>query len=263
MNGACPGGPDRPVDAAQRPTPLLLITGASGSVGTALRPFLRPGYRLRRQYRTRPLTDLSTHEEAVQADVEDLAATERLMPGVDAVVHLAGQARSRATWDEVRGPNIDGTYNVFEAARRAGVRKVVFASTNHVMGMYDRDKAWPIHPEQAIRPDGYYGASKAFGEALARYYADAFGMSMICLRIGWVLDRPFNEQGLRMWLSPRDLGQIIRLSLETRIRFGIYYAVSSNRRCHWDVENARRELGFSPLDDSEAFAAEIPASGSP
>jgi dTDP-4-dehydrorhamnose reductase len=262
MSGACPGGPDQ-VDAGEAPSPLVLVTGASGSVGAALRPFLRPGHRLRLQYRTRPFTDLSSLEEAVQADVEDLAAAERLMQGADAVVHLAGQARSRATWEEVRGPNIDGTYNIFEAARRAGVRKVVFASTNHVMGMYDRDRAWPIRPEQAIRPDGYYGASKAFGEALARYYADACGMSMICLRIGWVLDRPFNEQGLRMWLSPRDLGQIVRLSLDTPIRFGIYYAVSGNRRCHWDFENARRELGFCPLDDSEAFAAEIPDSDSP
>jgi uronate dehydrogenase len=128
------------------------------------------------------------------------------------------------------------------------------------MGTDDRDQAWPIHPEQAVRRDGYYGASKAFGEALAGDYADAFAMSMICLRIGWALERPASEPGLRMWLSPRDLGMTVRLHLETPIRFGLYSAVSNKRRCLWDIENARRELGFCPGDDSGAYATEIPDS---
>ena len=233
---------------------LVLITGASGSVGSFLRPTLRPFYRLRLQQHRRRISPVAAGEEAVSADIQDLDAVLRLTQGVDAVVHLAGEAGARAGWDAVRGPNIDGTYNVFEAARRAGVGRVVFASSNHVTGMYDRDRAWPIRPEQPVRPDGYYGASKAFGEALARFYADAFGMTMICLRIGWVLEQPHDEQGLRMWLSPRDLGQLVRCSLEAPVRFGLYYGLSNNRRAQWEIANARRELGYHPEDDSEAFA---------
>jgi dTDP-4-dehydrorhamnose reductase len=234
---------------------LVLITGAAGGVGSFLRPALRRDYRLRLQYRENPLQGLAEGEEVVQADIEDLPAVERMVGGVDAIVHLAGEPSPGAAWEEVRGANIDGTYNVFEAARRAGVPKIVFATTNHVMGMYDRDRAWPIRPDQPIRPDSYYGVSKAFGEALARYYVDDFGLAIVCLRIGWVLERPHNEAALRMWLSPADLAQLVRLSIETPVRFGLYYGVSNNTRLKWDIENVRRELGYAPADDSEAFAA--------
>jgi NAD+ dependent glucose-6-phosphate dehydrogenase len=236
---------------------LVLITGSTGDVGSALRPYLQSDYRLRLHYRRRSPGALSADEESVQAEIEDFATVMQMVEGVDAIVHLAGERNAHAAWEEVRGANIDGTFNVFEAARRAGVPKVVFASTNHVMGMYDRDCAWPIHPEQPVRPDGYYGVSKAFGEALARYYADAFGISIICLRIGWVLERPHNETALRMWLSASDLGQLVHLSLETPLRFGVYYGVSNNKRRQWNIENARGQLGYNPVDDSEVFAAEI------
>ncbi len=236
---------------------LVLITGATGSVGGALRPSLRQDYRLRLHYNRHPPAELSSDEESVQADIEDFAAVTRMVEGVDAIVHLAADSYTHATWKAVRGPNIDGAYNVFEAARLAGVYKIVFATTNHVMGMYDREQAWPIHPEQPVRPDGYYGVSKAFGEALAHYYADAFKMSVICLRIGWFLERPHNETALRMWLSARDLGQLVHLSLETPQQFGLYYGVSNNQQRKWDIENARQELGYNPVDDSEAFASEI------
>jgi NAD+ dependent glucose-6-phosphate dehydrogenase len=239
------------------PKKLVLITGATGDVGTLLRPSLQPDYRLRLHYRRQPPLALTPGEESVRAEIENFAAVMDMVADVDAIVHLAAESYTHATWEAIRGPNIDGLYNVFEAARRAGVPKIVFASTNHVMGMYDRDHAWPVDPTSPVRPDGYYGVSKAFGEALARYYADAFGISIICLRIGWALERPHNETALRMWFSPRDLGQLVRLSLETPQRFGLYYGVSNNTRRKWDIENARRELGYHPLDDSEVFAAEI------
>jgi nucleoside-diphosphate-sugar epimerase len=236
----------------------ILITGAAGNVGRALRPHLQQNYLLRLQYHQHPLTPMVSGEECVQASIEDFEELTRIVEGVDAIVHLAADPNAHATWEDLRVPNIDGTYNVFEAARRAGIQKVIFASSNHVMGMYDRDKQWPISSGQPVRPDGYYGVSKAFGEALARYYADAFAMSMICLRIGWVLERPHNEMALRMWLSAQDLGQLVRLSLETPRSFGLYYGVSNNRRNKWDIENARRELGYNPVDDSEIFALTIP-----
>ncbi len=242
-------------------TPLVLITGASGNVGRELVPRLASRFRLRLHSRSTPIEVPPGPHETVSGDIEYAADAAGMVAGVDAVVHLAGQSSARASWDEVRAPNIDGAYNVFEAARAAGVRRVVFASTNHVMGMYDREQAWPIHPEQPPRPDGPYAVSKAFGEALGRYYADIHGLEVVCLRIGWVLERPFNEQGLRMWLSPGDLGRLMVGALEAPVRFGIYYGVSANTRCRWDFENTRAELGYEPLDDSEAFADEILASG--
>ena len=245
------------MDNVQEKKKVVLLTGATGKVGKLLRPYLQQDYHLRLHTHQQSLGMLTPHEESVQADITDLAAVMPIVEGVDAIIHLAAQSSVYATWEQVRSPNIDGTYTVFEAARRAGVPKVIFATTNHVMGMYDRNQIWPIHPEQMVRPDSYYGVSKAFGEALARYYADAFGLSMICLRIGWALERPHNETALRMWLSPRDLGQLVLLSLETPQHFGIYYGVSNNQRRKWDIENARAELGYKPQDDSEVFASEI------
>jgi NAD+ dependent glucose-6-phosphate dehydrogenase len=232
----------------------VLITGAAGQIGTAIRPFLRERYRLRLHDR-RPVEQPVAGEETVQADITDLAAMEYVARGVDAVVHLAGDRRVHAPWEAVHDANIVGLYNVFEAARRVGARKVVYASTNHVMGMYDRDEAWPIHPDQPIRPDSLYGVSKAFGEALARFYADEYGMSMICLRIGWFLNQPnpANEMQLRMWISPRDMAQLVWRSIEVAVPFGIYYGVSNNDRVKWDYTNARRELGYAPQDNSENY----------
>jgi nucleoside-diphosphate-sugar epimerase len=236
---------------------LILITGATGDIGSALRPRLRDDYRLRLQYRTRPVSDLAPGEEAVHGDIEDFAQVQSMVQGVDAVVHLAGERRVEASWEQVHAANIVGTRNVFEAARLAGVPRVVFASTNHVMGMYDRDRSWPIHPDQPVRPDSHYGASKAYGEALARYYADAFDMAMVCLRIGWFLERPFDETSMQMWISPRDMAHLVRRSMEAQIGFGVYYGLSDNTRRVWDFENARTEIGYEPQDNSELFAADI------
>jgi NAD+ dependent glucose-6-phosphate dehydrogenase len=240
--------------------PFVLVTGASGRVGRLLVPQLATRYRLRLHSRSTHIAVPKGPHESVMGDIESAADVAEMMAGVDAVVHLAGESGARASWDEVRGPNIDGIYNVFEAARVGGVRRVVFASTNHVMGMYDREQAWPIHPEQPIRADGPYAVSKAFGEVLGRYYAEAHALEVVCLRIGWVLERPFNEQGLRMWLSPGDLKRLMIGALEAPVRFGVYYGVSANTRCHWDVENTRLELGYQPVDDAEVFADEILAS---
>jgi len=230
------------------PQKLVLITGGAGRIGTALRPLLRPTYRLR-------LVDIRAPEdpagdEFVQANTSDLPALEAACAGVDAVVHLAGQPYTGATWDDVRVSNVDGTYNVFEAARRGGARKVIFASTNHVMGFYNLEGAWPIRVDTPIRPDSLYGVSKAFGEALARYFSDTFDMSMICVRIGWFTPRDPTVVGLQpLWVSARDLAQLIGLALETPRKFGIYNATSNNPQQHWDLQLTRDELGYAPQDD--------------
>jgi UDP-glucose 4-epimerase len=230
---------------------LVVITGGAGRVGTAIRPLLRSTYRLRLVDVRPPPEAVLEGEEFVQADVTDLSAAERVMDGAQAVVHLAANASTAATWQDVRCTNIEATYNVFEAARRQGAQKVVFATTNHVMGFYNLEGAWPIPTQADIRPDSLYGVSKAFGEALARYYADAFGMSMHCIRIGWfTTQKPAIRSLLGLWISPRDLAQLVGLCLGSARRFGIYNGTSNNTQYqHWDLQTARDELGYAPQDD--------------
>jgi len=236
----------------QHPTPTkrLVITGGAGRIGTAMRPLLRGSYRLR-LVDIRPLhTPAEADEEFVQADAADLPAMERALSGGDAVLHLAGQPSTAATWVEVRQANIEGTFALFEAARRQGIQKVVFASTNHVMGFHNLEAVHPITTTAHIRPDSLYGVSKAFGEALARYYSDAFDMSMICLRIGWFTDRrPATRAHNGLWISARDLAQLVCLSLDTPLKFGIYNGTSNNYQRQYDLTTARDELGYAPVDD--------------
>jgi nucleoside-diphosphate-sugar epimerase len=231
------------------PRELLTITGGAGRIGSALTPLLRDQYRIRLADRREPPAGVDP-DEFVLGDVADLAAAERAVTGASAVVHLAGNPNTAATWDEVRPNNIDGTFNVFEAARRQSVGKVVFASTNHVMGFYALERKFPVDTQSAIRPDSLYGVSKAFGEALARYYSDTFGMSMICLRIGWFTPRAPSIPSLNpLWVSAADLAQIVLRCLETSRPFGIYNATSNNPQRQWDLQTSRDELGYAPQDD--------------
>ncbi|HLI50803.1 MAG TPA: NAD(P)-dependent oxidoreductase [Thermomicrobiaceae bacterium] len=234
----------------------VLITGAAGRIGSELAARLIDRYDLRLLYH-HAVPAQPPVPDYVVADIAREAELAPAMGGIDAVVHLAGEPSTGADWESVHRANIIGTYNVFETARRAGASKIVFASTNHVMGMYDRDHAWPVYADQAVRPDSLYGVSKAFGESLARHYVDRYGMSIICLRIGWFLPRPHDEIGLWMWLSPRDCAQIVWRSIESELPFGIFYAISNNSRRHWDITDAMERLGYRPEDDAERYAAEI------
>jgi nucleoside-diphosphate-sugar epimerase len=234
----------------------LLITGAAGRIGSSLAEQLKERYDLRVHYHNtvpeRPPVD--------DVHIADISRYEQIAPameGIDAVVHMAGDPRTSASWDDVRERNIVGVYNVYESARRAGVRKVVFASTNHVMGMYDRDRQWPIYASLPPRPDSLYGVSKAFGETLGRWFADQHGLAVICLRIGWFLPEPRDEIGLWMWLSPRDCAQVVSCALETPLQYGVFYAISRNSRRHWDITDTIERLGYRPQDDAEAYAARI------
>ena len=231
------------------PQELLTITGGAGRIGLALTPLLRDRYRVRLADRREPSADVDC-DERVLADITELADAERAVSGASAVLHLAGNPSTAATWSEVRPTNIDGTFNVFEAARRHGITRVVFASTNHVMGFYALEQKFPVDTHSPIRPDSLYGVSKAFGEALARYYSDTFGMSMICLRIGWFTPQAAATESLYpLWISARDLAQIVVRCLETSRRFGIYNATSNNPQQQWDLQTSRDELGFAPVDD--------------
>lgn len=234
----------------------VLLTGAAGRIGTILRRALSD-YPLRLHDRDLSSVMLGPNEDAVEADLGDLDAMRKAVTGCDAIVHLGGDPRVPATWDDLRVPNFDGVYHVFQAAKEAGVRRVVFASTNHVTGMLDQQERWPLDPYGQIAPDSLYGASKAFGEAMGRYYSETSDVSVVCLRIGWVADRemPENAEWLRMWLSDRDVSQLVRKSLTADVRFGIYYGMSNNTPMRYNLDNAREELGYQPQDDSAAVAA--------
>ncbi|MEM2876170.1 MAG: NAD(P)-dependent oxidoreductase, partial [Candidatus Bathyarchaeia archaeon] len=159
----------------------VLLTGASGRVGRAFREAYRGFYSLRLMCHQRSI-EPSGYEEVVQADITDLNSVLKAAEGMEAVVHLAADPRVEAPWDSILNLNIIGTYNVFEAARRCGVKKVVFASSNHACG-FAVEESDLVGPDTPVRPDSLYGVSKVFGEALGRYYSDRFGLSVICLRI--------------------------------------------------------------------------------
>ena len=142
--------------------------------------------------------------------------------------------------------------------RLEGVRRMVFASTNHVTGYYEL-KGRPCYPEMPVRPDGYYGASKAFGEALSRFYVDEHGLEVICLRIGSWLPEPKNVRNLSTWLSPRDMAQLTWRAIETPLTWGIFYAISANTRRYWDIGPTQELLGFESEDDAETYADTIEA----
>ncbi len=238
----------------------ILITGAAGQIGIALRQGLRGAYPLIRLLDIAPLSAAAKGEDILTADIRDLAAMEKATAGIDCVVHLAGQA-TEAEWEKVLPLNIEGCYNVFEAARRNGVKRVVFASSNHAVGFHRRERF--IDTAVLPRPDTRYGVSKVFGEALGRLYADKYGLSVACMRIGSFVtpDRPTDARQLLTWISHRDMAQLVRRCIDhPSYHFVVVYGVSNNLRSRWDNTNAKF-LGYRPEDDSEKFAAEILAQG--
>ena len=251
-------GGSTPADAPTGRKKRVLITGAAGRIGSSLAEQLKDRYELRVHYH-HTVPERPPVADRVIADVSVYDQIAPALAGMDAVVHMAGDPSPRASWESVRATNIEGTYNVLEAARLAGVRKVVFASTNHVMGMYDRDQQWPIYGHQPVRPDSLYGVSKAFGEVLGRHYYDRYGLSVICLRIGWFLPEPKDEISRWMWLSPRDCAQVTWRAIESDVGFGIFYAISANGGRHWDITETIEKLGYRPQDDAEEYAAALDA----
>lgn len=226
----------------------VLITGATGGVGKLLAERLRGDYDLALQGR-HPRDD--SPEDLRLADLTDYDATLALMEGVDTVVHMAGSAKPDSSWDDVLQANIIGLRNALEASREAGVRRFVFASSNHAMGMYDRHGEWPVYPTTLPRPDSLYGVSKVFGEALGRFYHDEHGLDFIALRIGWSSPHTHDvdiDLLRAMWLSPDDTEQVVRCAIEAEVSFGLYYAVSDNPNRRWDITNTMLELGYRPKD---------------
>ena len=233
----------------------ILITGAAGDVGTRLRKLLKGVYSLRVSDIRKP-ADLGADDEFVAADLGDYEQTKQITAGIDGIVHLGGYS-VEGPWETIHKSNIVGCYNLFEAAYRSGVKRVVFASSNHAVGFYPRDRK--IGVDVTLRPDSRYGVSKAFGEAVGALYADKHGLRVTCIRIGNVNDKPLDKRRLSIWVKPEDLAQLIRIGLEhPDIRFEIFYGVSDNEAGWWDNSNARR-FGYRPQFRSEDFREEAMA----
>ncbi len=236
----------------------VLITGAAGAIGSVLRKGFQGRYDLLRLSDIEPLGAAGRGEELVQADILDLDATVETMKGIDCVVHLAGMP-IEDDWQTILKTNIIGCYNVFEAARLTGVKRVVFASSNHVIGFHRRER--PIDTEVMVRPDSRYGMSKAYGEALGRLYADKYGISVSCLRIGAFREAPEDVRQLMIWISHRDMVHLVERCVDHPVyHFAIIYGVSNNDQNIWD--NSKVDwLGYRPMDNAEDYAEAILSSG--
>ncbi|MFZ5781965.1 MAG: NAD-dependent epimerase/dehydratase family protein [Pseudomonadota bacterium] len=240
-------------DASAR---CIVLTGAAGGIGTMIRPLLAPLYPgLVLSDRVAP-ANLQPTERFVAAELTRPGEVAALLAGADGVIHLGGHS-VEGPWDDILQANIIGCYNLFEAAREAGVRRAVFASSNHAVGFYPRSRR--IGPDVTVRPDSRYGVSKAFGEALAALYADKHGMGVTCLRIGNVGPRPIDVRRLSIWIAPADLVQLIRIGLEhPEIRFEILYGASDNAASWWDNTRAYA-LGYRPVGRAEDHRAHAEA----
>jgi uronate dehydrogenase len=241
----------------------VLLTGAAGRMGSMLRSRLaRPG-RVLRLLDVAPLAPPpGPGEEAVTASVTDLAAMTAACAGAGAVIHLGGIA-SEAPWERILEVNINGVYTIFEAARRAGTGRVVFASSNHAVGFTPRE-AFPVADYAYPAPDTYYGVSKAAGEAVAGLYARRYGMDAICVRILSCFERPASTRMLATWLSPDDAGRLFEACLTAPSPgFRVVYGVSANTRGGWVSLAGARALGYEPRDDAEAYAAGLIAAHDP
>jgi uronate dehydrogenase len=232
----------------------ILITGAAGLIGRTLREGLRGRYPVLRLSDIASLGPASPGEEITPADLTDMASVEAAMQSVDCVVHL-GAIPGEDTWEKILPNNIAGTWNVFEAARRQKVRRVVYASSHHAVGFYRRDR--DIDQTVVPRPDGIYGVSKVFGEGVGRLFADKHGLSVACLRIGAFRDKPTDRRLLYVWLSPRDAVHLVQCCIDAPdYHFITVYGISDNARSRY--RNVGVEfLGYRPQDKAEDFAAEI------
>ncbi len=249
MTQVAPRGPVGPEET-------VLVTGAAGRVAAALRPGLRDGWRLRLLDRRVPADVEERVEEVVLADIRDVEATRAAARGCAAIVHLAG-IPADAPFEELLDMNLRGTYHVLQAAAAAGCRRFVFASTNHVTGYYPTGTS--VTPEMPVRPDGLYGASKVYGEALCRLFHDEIGLEVAVLRIGSSLAKPSEPRHAHTWLSDGDLRHLVRRCLEVPdLDWLMVYGGSANAAGYWDDREARRRLGYTPSDRAESLVSPGP-----
>jgi uronate dehydrogenase len=234
----------------------LLLTGAAGGLGKVLRPRLSAFADIVRVSDLASLGPTSVHEESVECDLGHFDAMLSLLDGVDAVVHLGGMSID-GPFEPILNANIRGAYNLYEGARLKGVKRIVFASSNHVVGFHKQTDR--LDATAAMRPDGNYGVSKAFGELISRFYYDRYGVESVCMRIGSSFPKAIDHRMMSTWLSYDDLTELIRCSLVTPdVGHTVVYAASNNTPSWWDNRLAAH-LGWQPRDSSDPFRAEVEA----
>lgn len=243
-----------PLDGIRTHCGRILLTGAAGGLGRVLRERLPRYADVLRVSDIAPIGEARTDEETVVCNLADASAVDALVRGVDVIVHLGGVSVERP-FEEVLPANIQGAYHLYEAARRHGVRRIVFASSNHVTGFYRQDEV--IDTVAPQRPDSYYGLSKAFGEQLAQFYFDRYGIETVCLRIGSSFPQPKDRRMLATWLGYDDLEQLVRRAMFVpNVKCTIVYGVSANRDVWWDNSHAAH-LGYAPTQTSEPWRERI------
>jgi uronate dehydrogenase len=229
-------------------TDQVVITGAAGEIGSALREHLGGTYRRLLLTDVRPVPALVANEEAEVADITDRPALDRMMQGSAALVHLAGVGGA-FDLEALFHVNVRGLFDALESARLAGIKRIVFASSNHAFGCYPIEI--PVGPELPARPDSLYGAFKVLGETMLRTYYERHGISSVSLRIGTYRPLPIDQRSLATWLSPRDVAQLVDLSLRHADPGCLVINAYSNNtrlkvaRSGWDV------LGYKPIDNAE------------
>ena len=241
----------------------IVITGIKGRIGTILANKLSPIYDVFGIDRIK-----SNDTKYFHVDISHFLSLNNVfqtISAIDSIIHLAACPDVKGDWRTILRDNVVGTRNVYECARLHHVKRVIYASSNHVTGAYEgfppslHTKSNPvlITVRDAVRPDSDYGTSKVFGEAIARQYYELYGIASICLRIGSLIatdDPTQNNRSMKTWLSHRDLVQLVEKSLRSSIDFGIYYGVSDNKGRFWDISNAQEELGYIPQDDASRRA---------
>lgn len=246
----------------------IIVTGLSGNIGHILYSGLKGKWKISGiDIKASPDLPLRV------SDISEYGSIENAFDGAYAVIHLAANAYSGADWENLIAPNIVGTRNVFRSARESGVKKIIFASSNHVTGLYEKDEPYrsivtgryeilnpsdipQIDHTAPVRPDGYYGASKVFGEALGRYYSEEYGIQVLCIRLGSVSrdNRPFNVRQYATLFMHADLIKLFEKCLENKtVKFGIFYGISNNTWKFWDTGYIKDCLGWEPEENAETY----------
>jgi uronate dehydrogenase len=235
-----------------KPFQKLLLTGAAGALGKVLRASLAEHTNILRLSDIADMGSAAAHEEIIRCDLANKTETIALSKGVDAIVHLGGVSTEHS-FETVLGANISGIFHIYEGARIHGVKRVVFASSNHAIGFHKQGDV--IDADCLTRPDSYYGLSKAYGENMAQFYFNRYGIETVSIRIGSSFPEPIDARMLVTWLSFRDLSELVRCSLTAPdVGHTIVYGASDNRDKWWDNSKAAH-LGFVPQDNTEAWRA--------
>jgi hypothetical protein len=240
----------------------VLVTGAAGNIGSYFAENSHAKYPLRLMVRERDdVESIRKFGEVVVCELSDREGLRAACEGIDTVVHMAADPNPEAEWDSLLKNNIEGTYNLFMAAKAAGCRRVIYASSIHAVSGYPAD--YQVHTSDPVNPGDLYGVSKCFGEALARYFAEQEGLSAICLRIGGFQPHAAirSEKGIEMldaWVSHRDLNQLINRCIDTdELTFAVLHGLSNNRFKRLDISDARELLGYQPVDDATREQARV------